>query len=154
MLSSNIWTRRGVLAAAGTGALATVGGGSAAAQEHQGGGPENSIRISFPDCETIRVQGARVLNDQGYYLTFGVTGLTESGGVAGYVSHIRDISFPFEVNVAELLYEQYDTREFVGAVATYGIVRDSDSNRITGRANPDRDECWLEFGDDLPWISG
>lgn len=152
MSNNNIWTRRGVLAAAGTGALATVGAGSAAAQEQQGeDGPENSIRISFPDCETIRVQGARVLNDQGYYLRFGVVGLTTNDRTVGYSTDIMNISFPFEVNLAEILYDYYDSSEFVGAVAVRGIVRDPDGNKVTARLNPDRDECWLEFGDETPW---
>lgn len=150
-------TRRQVLAALGTGAVgasAGIGTASGHGQERA----ENSIRIRYQDCETVRITGAQVLNERDYYAGISGTALApedERIHRVGFHWWVRpdEFEFPYEENVAEETLARFEERfgfEALGAMATRVVVRCCETGgsgeRIAQKRNPDEDECWDALG--------
>lgn len=144
------WHRRQVLAALGAGAVgASAGAGTASAHGQEQA--ENSIKIRYPDCETVRITGAQVLNERGYFARFSGRCLTAGGRRAGlgYRVDPADFEFHHEEDIAEAVLDHYSEYDPVGAIA--GTVRVyccgppvSGARQVAWKENPDEDDCWSE----------
>lgn len=120
----NTPSRRAVLALIGGSTLA----GTGTAQE----GPENSIRIRITDCETVHINGARVLNENGkiYYAYFHARGITPDGRsvargyhIGRHTEELGTFTFPHTENVLQKFYDFYGSSDFDVAVVVRAQVR-------------------------------
>lgn len=144
------WSRRAFLTIASSATFAGTASAQKRGSERSQNGIENSIRIRFLDCEHLRIQGARVLNDKGYSARFSVSARLShqpAGGAAGGRYEVADLEFPFEINAADIFRDSHDGTYFASVAISSALVRDPDGTIVTSLSNPDRSECLSHFED-------